>query len=85
MPFALRDAFCEELDKLQAQGMIESITDSDLATPVVVGRKKKESLRFSGDHRSTVKASMKVTAYSLPTAESRLQLFEINSDSARLI
>ncbi|XP_037505933.1 uncharacterized protein K02A2.6-like [Rhipicephalus sanguineus] len=68
VPFALRDAVCRELDKLQAQGLIESIAASDWAMPVVVVRKKNGSLRFCGDYRSTVNASIKPTAYPLPTA-----------------
>lgn len=67
VPFALRTAVCEELDKLQEQGVLEAAQASAWATPVVVVRKKDGSLRLCGDYRSTVNTCIQSSAYPLPT------------------
>lgn len=72
LPFALRSAVEAELDRLEAQGILEPTQHSEWATPLVLVRKSDGQLRLCGDYRSTMNAATQKAAYPLPTAEEAL-------------
>jgi len=68
VPFAMKPKMEKELDKLEQQGIITPVENSEWATPVVGVEKKDGGLRICGDYRSTVnRAVMKNNTYPLPT------------------
>ncbi|XP_064475325.1 uncharacterized protein LOC135389189 [Ornithodoros turicata] len=72
VPFALRDAVFKELEKLETQGILEPVQASRWATPIVIVRKKDNTLRICGDYRTTVNASVELASYPLPTIDQLL-------------
>ena len=69
VPFALRDRVADELDRLQAAGIITPTQFSQWATPVVPIIKKDSSIRICGDFRQTVNKHAKTEIYPLPRIE----------------
>lgn len=48
LPFALKPVVADELDRLEQQGVIERVSHSDWATPIVVVRKPGGKVRICG-------------------------------------
>ena len=65
VPFAIKDTIGNELDQLEAQGIIEKVTTSDWAAPIVAVPKKDGSYRICGD-KVTVNPFLEVDQYPLP-------------------
>ena len=72
IPFAIKAAVEEELDKLEASGVIEKVSHSNWAAPIVIVPKKNGKFRICGDYKVTVNQVLDVDQYPLPTPE---QLF----------
>ena len=51
VPFAIRDAIGGELDRLEAEGILEKISYSEWAAPIVAVPKKDGSYRICGDYK----------------------------------
>ena len=68
VPFALRDAASQELDRLESAGIIEKVPYADWAAPIVLVPKSDGSLRLCGDYKLTVNRSLEVEQYPLPKA-----------------
>lgn len=66
VPFAIKDAVGAELDRLEAEGIVERVSHSDWAAPIVVVPKKDGRFRICGDYKVTVNPVMEVDQYSLP-------------------
>ena len=66
MPFAIKAAIEEELDKLQSSGVIEKVVHSDWAAPIVPVPKKNGKFRICGDYKGTVNRELDVDQYPLP-------------------
>jgi hypothetical protein len=69
VPFALKAAVNEELDRLKAEGIIYKVDHSAWATPVVVVPKADKSVRLCGDYKVTVNPCIEVPQHLLPAAE----------------
>ena len=69
LPFARRDAVKDELDRLERAGVIEKVSSSDWAAPIVCVPKKDGRLRLCGDYRVTVNSVLDVDQYPLPRPE----------------
>ena len=69
MPFAIKDAISQELDRLEKQGTISPVTHSKLATPIVSVPKKDGKFRICRDYKVTVNQVLMVEEYPLPTPE----------------
>ena len=54
VPFAVQQQIEEELNRLQSQGIIEPVSHSEWATPVVPVPKKNRKLRLCGDFKVTL-------------------------------
>ena len=66
VPFSLKGKIEKELDCLVKQGVIEPITFSEWAAPIVPVLKKDGTVRICGDYNLTVNQAAKVDSYPLP-------------------
>ena len=69
VPFAIKPSIEEELDKLEASGVIEKVEHSDWAAPIVPVLKKNGKFRICGDYKVTVNQALDVDQYPLPKPE----------------
>ena len=69
VPFALRSAVEADLDRLEREGVIEKVTFSEWATPVVVVPKQDSKVRICGDYKVTINPHLDVDQYPLPRPE----------------
>ena len=66
VPYALRDKVDKEIDHLVKEGVIQPVTHSDWAAPVVPLVKRDGSVRPCGDYKITVNKIAKFDSYPLP-------------------
>ena len=64
--YSLKGKIEKELDRLVQQGVIEPVTLSQWAAPIVPVLKKDGTVRICGDCKLTVKQAAKVDSYHLP-------------------
>ena len=69
VPFEIKPSIEEELDKLEASGVIEKVEHSDWAAPIVPVPKKNGKFRICGDYKVTVNQALDVDQYPLPKPE----------------
>ena len=69
VPFAIKAAIGEELDRLEQQGIIEKVSHSEWAAPIVAVPKKDGRFRICGDYKVTVNQALSVEQYPLPKPE----------------
>ena len=69
VPYALKEKVEQELQRLEDEGIIYKVSQSDWAAPVVLVPKKDGSLRMCGDYKMTVKQCADVDQYPLPNTE----------------
>ena len=66
VPFALKTAVEQELDRLESAGIIQSVPTSEWAAPIVVVPKKDGQIRLCGDYKVTCNPDLDVEQYPLP-------------------
>ncbi|MDD9817031.1 MAG: reverse transcriptase domain-containing protein, partial [Gammaproteobacteria bacterium] len=66
VPFALKEAVGQELDRMEAAGVLESVSHSNWAAPIVPVPKKDGQIRICGDFKVTVNPVLQVDQYPLP-------------------
>ena len=69
VPFAIQATVGKELDHLEQQGIVEKVSHSDWAAPVVTVPKKDGRFRICGDCKVTVNQVLSVEQYPLPKPE----------------
>ena len=69
VPFAMKQIIEKELQRLEAEGIIEKVSHSKLAAPVVPVQKGDGKIRLCGDYKTTVNRSLEVDQYPLPKPE----------------
>ena len=69
VPFALQEAVSNQLDRLEKEGIIRSITYSEWASPIAVVPKPDGNIRICADYKNTVNPYMEADQYPLPTTE----------------
>ena len=69
VPCALKEKVEQELHRLEDEGIIYKVIQSDWAAPVVLVPKKDGSLRVCGDYKVTVNQCADVDQYPLPNTE----------------
>ena len=69
VPYALKDRVEKELDRLENEGVIERVSSSDWAAPIVPVVKKDDSIRICGDYKRTMNSAAIVDCYPLPKIE----------------
>ena len=66
VPYAMRAKVDAALDKLLEQEIIQSVTHSNWAAPIVPVLKNDGTIRICGDYRLTINQATKTTAYPVP-------------------
>ena len=69
VPFALKEAIGQQLNKLEEDGIVERVDHSDWAAPIVIVPKKDGRLRICGDYKVTVNQELEINQYPLPKPE----------------
>ncbi|XP_052791854.1 uncharacterized protein K02A2.6-like [Mya arenaria] len=70
VPFAMKPKIEKELEKLVDDGVLEKVTHSQWATPIVpVPKPKDDSIRICGDFKVTVNPVLDIDHYPLPRIE----------------
>ena len=67
--YALKEKVKQELQRLEDEGIIYKVSQSDWTAPVVLMPEKNGSLRVCGDYKMTVNQCADVDQYSLPNTE----------------
>ena len=73
LPFALKPIVGAELDRLEKEQVLEKVTHSDWATPIVVVRKPGGKVRLCGDFKVTLNPTLKTDVYPFPLPEELFQ------------
>ena len=66
VPYATKQAVENELDRLESSGILEKVSYSEWAAPIVVVPKKDGKIRLCGDYKVTVNSALEVDQYPLP-------------------
>ena len=66
VPFALKEAVGQELNRLEEKGILKRVNHSDWAAPIVPVPKKDGKVRVCGDYKVTVNQCLDVDQYPLP-------------------
>ena len=70
IPYSIKVKVEEELTRLVAEGILEPVTFSDWAAPIVAIRKSdKQSVRICGDYKMSVNPVSKLDRYPIPRVE----------------
>jgi hypothetical protein len=69
IPFALQEAVNAELERLEKEGIIRSVSNSEWASPIVIVPKPDGRIRICADYKKTVNPVVVPIHYPLPTAE----------------
>lgn len=69
VPFALQQIVQAELDRLQTTGILEPITYSECAAPIVPVMKPDGNIRICGDYKLTANVASRLDQYLLPRIE----------------
>lgn len=69
VPYAYRSKMEEELDRLEWEGILDRVTHTEWATPLVVVPMPDGKLHLRGDFKVTVNQALNVDQYPLPTAQ----------------
>lgn len=80
VPFALHSAIEEELDHLKGEGIVEKVTHSEWATPIVAVPKPDGRVRLCGDFKVIVNQALSVDQYPLPKVDN-LQPWQVENVS----
>ena len=75
LPFAIKPVVGAELDHLEKDGVIERVSHSDWATPIVVVRKPTGKVRICGDFKVSLNPMLKLDVHPFPLPE---ELFHKN-------
>ena len=66
---AIKEAIEQELERLEADGIIEKVPHSEWAAPIVAVPKKDGKFRICGDYKVTVNHVLEIDQYPLPKSE----------------
>ena len=69
VPFALKEAIEQDLDRLEQLQVITKVNYSEWAAPIVVVPKPDGSVRICGDYKVTINPVLEADHYPLPTLE----------------
>uniref|UniRef100_H3A251 Gypsy retrotransposon integrase-like protein 1 n=1 Tax=Latimeria chalumnae TaxID=7897 RepID=H3A251_LATCH len=72
LPYTLRQKVETELQRLESEGIIESVSFSEWATPLVPVVKPDKSIQICGDYKITVNQASKLDNYPIPKTEDLL-------------
>ena len=72
VPYPLKGKIEKELDRLVKQGVIEPVSFSEWAAPIVPVLKKEGTVRICGDYKLSVNQASKIDSYPLPRIDDLL-------------
>ena len=72
VPYALRDKVDQELDRLIAEGIVEPVSSSPVACPIVPVLKGDSSIRICGNFKLTCNLASKTDVYPIPNIKDML-------------
>lgn len=84
VPFAIKERVENEIRRLVSKDILEPVTFSDWATPIVPILKKNKDVRICGDFRCTFNPESKVDQYPLPNIQELLSNFSNKSIFTKL-
>ena len=66
MLFTLKEAISKELDRLESEGILQKVSHSDWAAPIVPVLKSDGKIRVCGDFKVTVNPHLEIEKYPFP-------------------
>ena len=69
VPFAMKEAVEQEIDRLEDQGILTSVPYSEWASPIVIVPKTDGSVRICGDYKVTINPVIENDTYPIPTVD----------------
>ena len=69
VPYALQQKVEEELNRLQEEGIIRPVENSEWAAPIVIVRKADNSIRICGDYKVTINPYLGMDNYPMPNPQ----------------
>ena len=69
VPYAIRGAIEQDLDRLESLGVLEKINHSEWAAPIVPVPKADGSIRICGDYKVTINPALQVDQFPMPRPE----------------
>ena len=69
MPYALKQQVEAELDRLEHQGIIKKVEQSNWAAPIVIVPKTDKSLQICGGYKVSINLWIRTEGYPLPTVQ----------------
>ena len=69
VPYTLQQKVEEELNRLQEEGIIQPVENSEWAAPIVIVRKADNSIRICGDYKVTINPYLEMDNYPMPNAQ----------------
>jgi len=69
LPYSMKGAIEDELDRWEHDEIVEKVTHSEWATPLVAVPKSGGRVRFCADFKVTLNPALKIDQYPLPKAE----------------
>ena len=72
VPFTLRTAIEDELDYSEREGIIQKVSHSEWATPIIAMPKHDSRICLCGDFKVTVNQALSVDQYPLPEVDDLL-------------
>ena len=67
VPFAMKNVAVAEIDKMEKDGILKSVSFSDWASPIVIVPKPDGNIRICGDYKRLINPVIKNDTYPQPT------------------
>ena len=69
VPFAMKDVVEAQIDKMEKEGIVKSVSFSHWVSPIVIVPKPCGNIRICGDYKRTINPVIKNDTYPQPTPE----------------
>ena len=69
VPYALQQKVEDELDRLQNEGILKPVQQSEWAAPIVIVRKGDGTIRICGDYKVTINPYLEMGTYPMPNPQ----------------
>ena len=69
IPFSLKEAVIEEIERLEKEGILRPVSYSDWASPIVIVTRPDGRIRMCGDFKSTLNPVLENEEYPMPGAD----------------
>ena len=69
VPFALKEAVENEIDRLEGKGILKSVSSSEWASPIVIVPKPDGRIRICGDYKNTANPIIENEVFPIPSPD----------------